>query len=123
MTIQEVANRYYELACQSKWIEIIDELHDVDVKCHEPEQAALKGMQVLIMTKGREAVIEKNRTNQRMIETLHSEYCSEPIVGGDFFSVALERDVTYKGRPRMKFEEIGVFQVTNGRIISEQFFY
>jgi hypothetical protein len=123
MTIQEVANRYYGLACKGKWIGIIEELHDANVICQEPAQAALKGMQVPLMTKGREAVNAKNMANRKMIETLHSEYCSEPIVGGNFFSVALKRDVTYKGKPRMIFEEIGVFQVTEGKIILEQFFY
>jgi hypothetical protein len=123
MTIQEVANRYYILACQGQWFGILDELHHVDVICQEPEQAALKGMQVPLITKGREAVNAKNLANREMIETLHSEYCGEPIVSGDFFAVTLARDVTYKGRPRMKFEEIGVYQVLEGRIISERFFY
>jgi hypothetical protein len=83
----------------------------------------LRGMQVPLITKGREAVIAKNMANRKMIEALHDEYCSEPVVGGEFFSVALMRDVTYAGRPRIKFEEIGVYQVTKGKIISEQFFY
>jgi hypothetical protein len=121
MTTQEVSNRYYELACQSKWIEIQDELHDANVICQEPEHAALRGVQV--MTKGREAVKAKSIANREMIETIHSQYCSEPIVAGNFFSVALKRDVTFKNRPRINLEEICVFQVTEGKIVSEQFFY
>src|SRR5580658_8018665 len=104
MTVQEVANRYYQLACQGKWLVVIDELHDTNVVCQEPVAAAAKGMQVPLMTKGKEAVIAKNMGNLLMIEILHSEYCGEPIVGGDYFSVTLKRDVTYKGRPRMIFE-------------------
>ena len=121
MTTQEVANRYYELASQSKWIEIQDELHDDNVVCQEPEHAALRGVQV--MTKGREAVKAKSIANREMIETIHSQYCSEPTVAGNFFSVALKRDVSFKNRPRMELEELCVFQVTEGKIVSEQFFY
>jgi hypothetical protein len=121
MTTQEAANRYYELATQSKWTEIQDELHDDTVICQEPEHVASRGVQV--MTEGREAVKAKSIANREMIETIHSQYCSEPIVAGNFFSVALKRDVTFKNKPRMKLEEICVFQVTEGKIVSEQFFY
>ncbi len=121
MTTQEVANRYYELASQSKWTEIQDELHDNNVICREPEHAALRGVQII--TEGREAVKAKSIANRDMIETIHSQYCSEPVVAGNFFSVGLKRDVTFKNRPRVKLEEICVFQVTEGKIVLEQFFY
>jgi hypothetical protein len=121
MTTQEVANRYYELAGQSKWLEIQDELHADTVRCKEPEHVASRGIQVL--TEGREAVRAKSVANREMIETIHSQYCSEPIVAGNFFSLALKRDVTFKNKPRMQLEEIGVFQVTEGKIVSEEFFY
>ena len=121
MTTQEVANRYYELACVSKWTEIQDELYDDNVICQEPEHAALRGVQV--MTIGRDAVKAKSIANREMIETLHSQYCSEPIVAGNFFSLALKREVTFRNKPRMKAEEICVFQVGEGKIVSEQFFY
>ncbi|MDR3714270.1 MAG: hypothetical protein P4L51_15740 [Puia sp.] len=121
MTTQEVANRYYELACQHKWMEILDEFHDDDVICREPEHAAARGVQVV--TKGREANRAKSLANREMIETIHSQYCSEPMVAGNFFSLVLKRDVTFKNRPRMKLEEVCVFQVADGKIVLEQFFY
>ncbi len=121
MTTQEVANRYYELARQGKWNEIQDGLHDDNVLCQEPEHVASRGLQVV--TKGKEAVRAKSVANREMIETIHSQYCSEPTVAGNFFSVALKRDVTFKNRPRMNLEEICLFQVTEGKIVLEQFFY
>ena len=121
MTTQDIANRYYELATQSKWTEIQDELHDEKVLCQEPEHVASRGVQV--MTVGREAVKAKSIANREMIETIHSQYCSEPLVAGNFFSIALKRDVTFKNRPRTNLEEICVFRVTDGKIVSEQFFY
>ncbi len=121
MTTQEVANRYYELASQSKWIEIQEELHDDNVVSQEPEHAASRGVQITIQ--GREAVRAKTMANREMIEAIHSQSCSEPIVEGNFFSLGLKRDVTYKNRPRVQLEEICVFQVKEGKIVSEQFFY
>jgi len=44
-------------------------------------------------------------------------------VAGNFFTVALSRDVTFKEKPRMQLTEIGVFELQEGKIIAEQFFY
>jgi hypothetical protein len=44
-------------------------------------------------------------------------------VAGEFFSVVLKQDVTFKGKPRITLEEIGVFHVQDGKIVKEQFFY
>jgi hypothetical protein len=121
MTTQKVANRYYELAGESNWTQVQDELHGDNVISREPDHAALRGVQVI--TEGVEAVKAKTAANREMIETIHSHSCSEPIVAGNFFSIALKRDVTFKGKPRMKQDEICVLQVTDGKIVSEQFFY
>src|SRR3569833_3928499 len=121
MTTQQVANRYYELASQNKWMELQDQLHDDNVTCREPEHAAARGVQVL--TQGKDAVRAKGDANRQMIETIHSQYCSEPLVAGDFLSVVLKRDVSFKNRPRMALEELCIFKVVNGKIVSEQFFY
>jgi len=121
MTTQEVANRYIELEKQGKWMEIQEELYSEDVVSIEPEHAAAIGM--VPLTKGLEKVKAKGKAFNEMIEEMHGGYCSEPIVGGNFFSVSMGMDVTMKGQPRMKLDEICVFQVKEGKIISEQFFF
>ena len=121
MTTQETAARYHELASQRKFIEIQDNFYHEDVICQEPEKAASMGMPVL--TNGLEAVKAKGVARRAMMETLHSYTCSEPIVAGEFFSVVLKQEVTFKGKPRLSLEEIGIFQVKDGKIVKEQFFY
>ena len=121
MTIQETAARYHELASQRKFIEIQDDLYHEDVVCQEPEKAVLMGMPVF--TNGLEAVKAKGIARRAMIETVHSYTCSEPIVAGEFFSVVLKQEVTFKGKPRIALEEIGIFHAKDGKIIKEQFFY
>jgi len=58
-----------------------------------------------------------------MIEERHDGYFGDPIVGGNYFSFSCMLDATIKGMGRMKMEEICVFQVKDGKVISEQFFY
>jgi len=121
MTTQDVANRYCELAKQNKWTVILDELCAQDLVNKEPEHVIARGIQPI--TKGLENVKAKGEANREKIEEIHSQHCSEPLVAGIFFSVALSRDITFKGRPRMNLEEIAVFELKEGKIISEQFVY
>src|SRR5688500_9192881 len=111
MTTQATAARYHELMTQRKFIEVQDTLYDANVVREEPEKAALMGLAVI--TNGREAVKAKGIARRAMIETLHSYSCSEPIVAGEFFSVVLKQEVTFKGKPPITLEEIGVFHVKN----------
>ena len=121
MTTQQVASRYYELAKQQKWTEIQDELYGHDVVNKEPEHAAAFGVPTL--TAGLDAVKAKGEARRKLIEAIHGQECSMPVVGGKFFSVSMSRDVTFIGRPRVNLEEIGVFEVRDGKIVLEQFFY
>ncbi len=121
MTTQQVADRYYELAQQNKWMEIQDELYSQDVVNKEPEHAIAMGIPTL--TKGLATVRAKGEARRAMMEALHSQECSAPVIGGKYFSMSMSREVTFKGKPRMKFEEIAVFEVLNGKIVTEQFFY
>ena len=121
MTTQEIAARYHEMANQRKFMEIQDTLYDEHVVCQEPEKAASMGMS--IFTNGLEAVKAKGIARRATIETVHSYTCSEPLVAGEFFTVVLKQEVTFKGKPRLTLEEIGIFQVKDGKVVKEQFFY
>ena len=121
MTTQEIATQYREWMNQRKFLEIQETFYDEQVVSQEPEKAAAMGMAVV--THGLEAVKAKGIARRATIETVHSYVCGEPIVAGDFFSAVLKQEVTFKGKPRMAIEEIGVFQVKNDKIVKEQFFY
>jgi hypothetical protein len=121
MKTQDVANLYYELMQKNKREQIYGELYSKDIVCREPEHAI--AMNIPTITKGLDAVKAKSQARAEIIEQVHNEHCSKPVVGGNFFSVALGRDLTLKGKPRMSVEEIAVFEVKEGKIISEQFFY
>jgi hypothetical protein len=121
MTTQEVANRYCELAKQNKWPEILNELCADDLINQEPAHVVSRGIEPV--TKGLNNIKAKGITNREKIEAIHSQHCSEPLIAGNFFTVTLSRDVAFKGAPRAIKEEIAIFEVKEGKIISEQFFY
>ena len=121
MTTREVANQYYELVKQNKQEQIINELYSQEIVNREPEHVVAMGFPII--TKGLDAVKAKSKARKEMIEQVHSGYCSEPVVCGNFFNVVLRRELTMKGKSRMSLEEIAVFEVKGGKIVSEQFFY
>jgi hypothetical protein len=118
MTTEQIAKRFYELSLEGKWNEIQDELFSRDAKSIEPEQA-----QGLSTVKGLKAIKEKGKQWEEMIEAVHSGYCNEPHVAGKYFVCAMGTEVTMKGQPRTKMDEIALYEVSDGKIISEQFFY
>jgi len=54
---------------------------------------------------------------------VHGGYTNAPQVAGNFFSCVMGMDVTLKGQPRMKLDEIAVYEVRDGKIVLEQFFF
>lgn len=118
MTTQEVANRFYEMTQQGKWNEIQQEFYADDAVSIEPEHS--QGLQTV---KGLDAIKKKGEDFNQMVEEMHGGYCSQPVVGGNYFSVAMGMDVTMKGMGRTKMDEIAVYCVKDGKITSEQFFY
>lgn len=116
-TTTEVANRLLELCRKGQFKEAQEELFAENVISTEPAYSPLPS------ATGKTAVLQKGANFAAMIETHHSSSFSEPNVGGSYFSFAMMLDATFKGKGRMKLEEICLFQVSNGQIVSEQFFF
>jgi hypothetical protein len=117
-TTQEVANRMNELFKEYKWAEVHEELFAENAVSIEPPHS--KGMQTV---EGLAAIKKKGEDFNNMVEEMHGGWVSEPLVGGNYISFAMGMDVTYKGMGRQKMEEISVYEVKDGKIVKEQFFY
>ena len=122
MTTQDVANRYYELANQGKWFEIQDELFADDVKSIEPADAPSR-YRYLHSAEGKGNVRKKAEEWVSRVETLHNLYFTEPVVGGNHFSLAWGVDADVSNLGRKQIDEIIVYEVRDGQIVLEQFFY
>jgi len=118
MTVKEIANRLAELCRQGKYDTAQKELYSADAVSLEPEHSP--GLQTV---KGLDAIIEKGHNFQSMIETVHSSSVSDPIIAGNTFAVAAIFDATFKGMGRMPMEEVCVYEVKDGKVVKEQFFY
>ena len=120
MTTQEVANRFSELSKEGKFDVIQDELYSSDCESIEPKNGGTSG---LTHAKGIEAIKEKGKKFNEAVEEMHGGYSGEPIIAGNYFSVAMGMDATMKDMGRMKMDEICVYEVKDGKIIKEQFFF
>jgi SnoaL-like domain len=120
MTTQEVADRFYELAKEGRFDTIQSDLFATNAVSIEPPHAASQGLQ---NASGLDAIKKKGEDFNSMVEEMHGGYTSKPVVGGNFFSVGMGMDVTMKGAGRTKMDEIAVYEVKDGKIVKEQFFY
>ena len=117
MTTQEIANRFYELAQQGQFVEILNELFASNARSVEPAGAPFQSVE------GLDDILAKGKQWNEMVEEMHGGYTNAPIVAGNFFACTMGMDVTVKGQPRMNMEEVAVYEVKDGKIVLEQFFY
>ena len=116
MTTQQVANRLVELCRTGQILPAQEELFADNVSSIEnsgPNPGTVTG---------KAEVIEKGKQFSAMIEEVHASEISDPIIAGGRFSISWIFDVTIKGVGRSKMQEICVYEVKDGKILSEQFF-
>jgi hypothetical protein len=118
LTTQEVAARFNELAQQEKWFEIQDEFFADNVRSIDPSHSPYFGY-----AEGKDAVRRKGEEFVARIEAAHRLYTSEPIVTGNHFAVVREKDFTVQGHGRIQINQIMLYEVKDGQIVLEQFFY
>ena len=72
---------------------------------------------------GFEGIKKKGEWWQENFE-VHSSKASDPVVADNWFSVKFTMDTTHKpSGQRSKTSEIAVYEVQDGKIVKEQFFY
>ena len=118
MTTQEVADHLYELLNGGKWDQAQEELFADNAVSIEPQH-----VQGLPSVTGLDAIKKKGQMWQEMVEETHGGYVSKPLVAGNHFAVGMGMDVTMKGKGRSKMDEIAVYEVKDGKIVKEQFFF
>ncbi len=118
MTVIEIANRLAELCNQGDFEKAQKELYAEDAISIEPHGTPGFDKE----TKGLSAILEKGKKFNSMVEETHSCIVANHIVAGNAIALSLTMDVTMKGQERSKIAEICVYEVRDGKIISEQFF-
>ena len=118
MTTKEVADRLSQLFKEYKFKEAQEELFSKDAVSIEPANSP--GLQTV---EGLDNILKKGDQFNESVEEMHGGWAGEPIVGGNYIAIAMGMDVTMKGAGRMNMEEICVYEVKDGKIVKEQFFY
>src|SRR5690348_3197008 len=120
MNTEQVAKRLVELCRQGRYTDAHEELFAQDAVNIEMEGSPPGAMSG---ANGLEAIKQKGRAFGEMVEAVHSNEVSDPVIAGNWFSAAAVMDATMKGRGRVTMREICVYHVRDGKIDREQFFY
>ncbi|MEO6346623.1 MAG: SnoaL-like domain-containing protein [Aquaticitalea sp.] len=117
MKTQEVAKKWAELCREGKNLECINDLYAENVKSREMPGSPHE------VIEGKQNVWDKSKQWMDSVQEFHGSNISEPMVADNHFTSKMDFDVTFKDRGRQKMEELGVFEVKDGKIVKEQFFY
>lgn len=117
MNTKEVAAKLVQYCREGKNVDAINELYADEIVSREPKGSHFE------LVEGKQAVLDKNLQWYNMVQEVHSAAISDPVVTGNFFAVTMDMDVTYKEHGRMGMQEIAVYEVKDGKIITDQFFY
>lgn len=117
MTTVEIANRLVDLCRKGDFEGALKELFSDDAVSIEPHGNSDFEKE----THGLEAIIEKGKKWNEMVEEVHGCTVSDPLVAGESFAVTMTLDVKMKGKDRWKMTELCVYHTKDGKVISEQF--
>ena len=116
MTIHQIANRLVELCRQQESTKAYRELFAPDASSHE-----MPGVPDGDIT-GLDALIAKSEAYDESM-TIHSIEVTDPLVYQQYISLGMGIDVTRKDGQRVQEHEMCVYEVRDGKIISERFIY
>jgi len=117
MNTSQIASRLVELCRRHEDAVAQRELFSDDAVSIEPEGTPGG------VARGRAALAEKAKMFADRFE-VHGETVSDPVVSTDFFACTMTADVTDRqSKQRLTLSEVCVYEVKNGKIVREQFFY
>ncbi len=117
MTTQEVADKLVAYCRTGQFEAAMKELYAPNIVSIEPKGAPMERVE------GFQAVVEKAEFFNNMVEEFHGNEVSDPLVADNFFSCRMKMDATFKQGGRETMEEICLYQVEDGKITQEEFFY
>jgi hypothetical protein len=117
MTTQEISTALVDFCRQGKFKEARTALYSADVESIEPAHTPMP------YVKGLDALEQKADAFNSSVEAFHNSYVSDPLVAGNFFTLVMGIDATYKEYGRMNMEEVVVYEVKDGKVVKETFYY
>jgi ketosteroid isomerase-like protein len=118
MTTQEIANRLVELCRKGDFEAAQTDLFSDDAVSIEPYATPAFEKE----TKGLKAIKEKGEKWNSMVQEMHELTVSDPLIATNSFSCTMKMNVTMKEGGPMNMTELCVYEVKDGKIVSEHFF-
>jgi len=116
MTTQEIANQLVDYCRNNNEEKAYQELYS-------PNITSLEMVEPMKEVHGMDGIQKKGQWWQENFE-VHGTEVSDPLVADNHFTVRFWMDTTHKpSGQRSQMNELGVYQVQDGKIIKEQFFY
>jgi hypothetical protein len=117
MTTKEIAQNLTLLLKAGQFEQAQRQFFAQDVVSVEPTHSGQSPI------KGLENVLIKGAQFRASVEQFHSLVVSEPLISNNHFALTINLEATFKQAGKVSMEEIIVYQVKDGKIIYEQFFY
>lgn len=118
METNEIANRLIELCRKGDFETAQSELFADEAASIEPYATPAFEKE----TKGKQAIKEKGEKWNSMVQETHKIEVSDALIAGKSFACTMRMDITMKEKGHMDITELCVYNVKDGKIISEQFF-
>lgn len=117
MNTNQIGTRLKELLQTGQFETAQRELFSDDALSLEPDASNLPP------TKGLQAILEKGQNFRNSVAQFHSLTVAEPVISFNHIALALKVELTFKGQDKTVMDEIIVYQIEDGKIVQEQFFY
>ncbi|PIB38652.1 nuclear transport factor 2 family protein [Maribacter sp. 4G9] len=117
MTNQEVANKLVSLLREGKFNEVYDELFHPDAHHIEPQSEYFADL------KGVEAIKAKDAAMSEHLEGVESMEVGDAIIASKHIAIPYKLTAKLKDGNQMSLDELIVYELSDGKILSEQFFY
>jgi hypothetical protein len=117
--IHNIAKKLHELCSTKQFAKAQMDLYSDDSVSIEPANPQWG----LTTVTGKQSVMEKGKAFMALVTEWHGAYTKEPVVYGPLIFMEMGMDLTVTGLGKISINEMGKFEVRNGRIISEEFYY
>ncbi len=115
--ITTIANQLVKLLRDKRFVEAQEQLFAPHAINQEPEAYDERSVT------GLDAMIQKEKHFLSNIKRWNHFEVSEPLVSKNHFSIHMVTNVTLANNQNIHIDEIIVYEVVDGKIIKEQFFY
>ena len=117
MTIEQIADQLIDMVRTGKFEEAYTSLFSQDASSHEPPGIPDGSVH------GLDNMLAKSKAWGENMVAVHELTVSEPFIYDNFITVGMYIDVEKKDGTREKGSEVCLYEVKDGKIISERFFY